>query len=434
MDTLVDNEHSLHTTRLADQNRENRRTFLRRLFPQKPTFREFQSQNPDLLPRERVEKYKTMSRRILLQKAALSGLGLITAAALGKLGFDRIANAQEEEHKPVIAEPLQPPAKNIKEAIFKPDLANSILKLDPGSPERLKSEKEYSQEAIKKANETKDIRYIDEAFEFIVNTEERIRLLEERGKARESGEFGLRQLSEKEKKFAAANKFHTEWIAICVDSWLETRDILQKKIKDEKGMANFIKAYRPDLEGLVDPKTIQLEDLMLPIGSLIGIAWHESKASRNGLIHGLADIGRLPAINNLKPGQDGDIEKVKQKFLGLFRLLSNQSIQYPPEKIPGSYTGDMGSVQFRPDTAYDFNIFFQKHFGFKFNLFGLEAVTAACLMLSIGQKWENKEGKEEYRLGVINGKEPWKINHSKTAMQRWNQKSGDDILEWAKKY
>lgn len=406
-----------------------RRDFFKRFLPDNKTYKEIQSQNPDLLPSERNALYKTIGRRNFLLRGLSTGFGVVGLGILAKFNADKTAvdiqNKNIQNSLATTSTKKQTTEQNTESSakIFQIEKANIILNSIPGSPERKKAETDYTSEVINSYN----LQYLDQAFWFITNTDNRIQLLEERWKMRESGSFGLKKLEKQEREFAKNNNFHPEWIAICKDSYLEAKNILQKKMNN-LGKVNFIKEFRPDLEDLVDPKLISLEDIILPIGVLIGIAWNESKVTKNGKIYALANIGPLPAF---------DYSDAKDKFIDLSQFLSINSVKYNYKMMPGSNTGDIGSVQFRPDTAIEYNNFFQKHIGFRFNPYGLEAVTAACLMLSIGHKWKNEETKkDEYRYGFIQGGEKGgKIaQHQATALQRWNQKSVDSILDWNEKY
>lgn len=359
---------------------------------------------------------KRISRRSFLRGlAGLAGLAALDAG--GSLIFQSKAKSQSE------SEPLKP-----AENILNLDLTNKILNADPGSDIRKGLENSYTNEAIA-SGKLKDI---DQAFWFVSNTDDRVRLLEKRGEYRENGKFGLRQLSDAEKKFCEKNNFHEEWVAICIDSHQKTKEILQNKIAETGGMTNFIKVFRPDLEGLVDPNKISLDDLMLPVGALIGIALSESKTiTKDGKIHTLVNIGNVPSINHITG------EEVKQKERDLFKMLSVNGIKYNSDKVLGSNkTGDIGSVQFRPDTALDFIDFCKKKgIDFTFNPFGLDAVTAACLMLSIGQRVPTGNG-EDLRMAYIDAKgsdSPF-YSHMIKSFQRWNPSLVDNILEWRNKF
>lgn len=117
------------------------------------------------------------------------------------------------------------------------------------------------------------------------------------------------------------------------------------------------------------------------------------------------------------------------------------------DKIPGAVQkeedplsgGDLGSVQYRPDTAWEEYNYINNNFGFILNPLGLEAVTAIYLLLFKGQKWQVKNpgtGKMEdkYRIGFINGE-----GYEKTrelALKKVNQSPEyiRKVLEWSKKY
>lgn len=378
---------------------------------------------------------KTVSRRKFLGGLA----GLAALAVGGSILQPKTTSRPESE-----------PSKT--EGILNIDLANKILNADPGSETRKVLENSYTNEAIA-SGKLKDI---DTAFWFVSNTEDRVRLLQKRGEYRESGKFGLIQLSEQEKAFCKANNFHEEWVAICIDSHDRTKGILQNKITEMGGMENFIKQFRPDLENLInekkiDPKKISLDDIMLPVGALIGIAWSESKTTgKDRKVYALADIGKVPSINYIAG------EGAKQKEKDLFNRLSVNGIKYDAEKVPGSdKTGDIGSIQFRPDTALAFIDFCEEKGikegdkNFSFNPFGLDAVTAACLMLSIGQRVPLDNGQENLRMAYINGEEEDKSKkeseeekkkreafflHMKKSFQRWNGDLVNNILFWRKEY
>lgn len=327
---------------------------------------------------------------------------------------------------------------------------NRILKLPLESKERDDAEERYVARA-------QTLEQIDKGFEVVVNWPSRTKLLDKRYELREKGSeevTGLKKLTSEEKAWAKENKVHPEVLAICTDAYFKVHKILEEKLRI-MGRDKFMAAFRKDLlslykAGQIPSLNFSIEEMLSSPGVMVGIVLNETKLGfppNYDPYYGFANIGRKPALSQLRFKNPNTLMRAKQGLNNLVKTLSyNGPLIYHVENIPGSDQddnfsesgGDIG-MQFRPDTAWELYESLKNDFQLEFNPFGVEAPVAAYLMLFKGDKWWNdKENKYKYRWGYLRGDTPGPFNLReeirKAALERWNGNFVESYLEWGEKY
>lgn len=413
---------------------------------------------------------KKITRRQALGLGAAAAAGLAATAAITQAKNHWITNLWDWAIKNRDQKDQETNQNNItavkKDIELKPDYGklNRILDLVPDSKERIELELEYVKEAS-------SLEQIDLGFYALNNWVMRAALLEKRYDLRKEGKYGLRKLTNQEITFAEKYKLHPEFVALCTDSYFEARSMLETKL-DEVGREKFFALFRPDLvrevangklpQAVIDK--LEIEDLLPNPGILIGIVWNESRAMFIGkpedlpkgikvqanMWNGTANIGTIPALKAINGSDAEDAkESLRKHIADLNKEAESKKIpplKYNVDTIPASErSGDIGSVQFRPNTAWIFHQFLTKNFNYSLHPASLKAVTAACLYLASGFTWmDAATGKMQSKFGFINTKlknlplieaVTKKLQAiQKDGTEKWNPSLLGSIVEWGVNY
>lgn len=359
---------------------------------------------------------------------------------------------------------------NPKPEVTKPEInpetvaLNHILSLPLGSSERRTNEETF-------VNRASTLEQVDRGFFAVADWQLRIKLLEKRWTIRETGHPFLQKLTPEEEGWAKKHKIHPEFLAICTDSYFKAREMLTQKMHS-LGRKDFLKFYRPDLVAMVEPNKfpqeildrVTADDLLPNPGIMVGVIIQETGAAKPNSIEpvfGGVNIGSGPAIKLLRNGANPkELEDAKEGLVNLFSDLNQltkeggpiQGLRYIVETVPGAPQtgesrisgGDVGFVQFRPNTAWWLHQFLKKEFKLHLHPSSLDAVTAAYLFLGMGLAWNDKAGKLQIRYGYINSasRKIDEIPHQegllgrieKRAIEKWNEDLATKSLGWGRLY
>lgn len=415
-----------------------RRSFFRKVSePFQKAYEAAADPSPHESSLERYLREKKIERRNFLVKGGLLGTFLLWGGALLHLS----RNQKEEPATPTSAPTPTPDAVLTTAPAITPNLdpqpdyeeANNILNLMPQSPERINLEIIHVQKA-------QTLEQINLALHVVNDPFLRAALVEKIAVLRKEGRYGLRQAIQEEKDFAIKNNVDLETVIFCTDSYFEAKSMLENKLQEmiqisiaegrteKEGRAAFFKLFRPDLlqevrngnlpQEVID--NLEIEDILPNPGVLIGLVlaetgrkfneneipknWPKDLKIKTGVFYGAVNIGNKRALDAIN-GKDA--ENAKAALIELYADLSKDGkLKYNAEKIFASdKNGDIGSAQFRPNTALTFHQFLKKNFDFSLHPASLKAITAACLYLSWGYTWwEDKEKTTKIKYGFIKEK------------------------------
>lgn len=286
---------------------------------------------------------QNVGRRTALKRL---GLGLLGA---GSVAFGWWAGSKPKP--PEVQPPAQPPAEPPKpEQDTRPtaiEQLRSLAVLDINDPDRKIKEAEYAANA-------KTLEDIDKGFWAIVDVNARNELLNKRTLLRQKGEAGLAPLNSARIEWSKKEGVHPEALAICEDAHSKAVRILS--VLQQKGE---ISDKPPLASRLISP------------GGLARITKFETSC--------FVFIGDTYSSAVFKdPDKESESERLALQVIAddLTRITG---IDFDPNKIPSSYSGDIG-FQFRPTSALDVKKGMSKA-GEMLNVFDLMSSTTGAYIL-----------------------------------------------------
>lgn len=333
------------------------------------------------------DKESTDQPKVSRRDVVTAGLGVAAGAAfrhfLGNFGETK-PTAPALVPVPIVIQsekPLLPPAEE-KEILADNDLLNQILDLEPYSPERIGKEAEYFVRA-------KSLEQIDKGFWALNSRDLRGALLHKRFQLRERGILPM-IITAEETRWAKSQGIHPETLAICKDTFIKAKKVLEKLYPND-----------PDIElRIINP------------GGLAKLMTEETGRALGGsdISYAFNYVGEQAAEKHINPIA---FPKDKTALATLCEKLSaNTGLKFKPEKVAGSYRGSALSggaigAQFMPSTALEIYEDMEK-VGEKFNPFDPKsAVIGAWVYLA----------KRGYKRGY-----PEDI---KQAVKGWNADEGE---------
>lgn len=389
---------------------------------------------------QRYFREREISRRNFIGKAIALGIFVTTGLGLVKKAKETSINPLPWV-QPVKQETI--PASQTPELSPNFPLLNDILPKRLGSKDRFVSEQKYVKEA-------QTIEQVDFGFYAVTDKTLRAILLDKRYTLRLKDKEKYRQLTPEELDWAKTNKVHPEVLAICTDYYFAAKQMLEVKLI-KMGKEEFFKWFRPDL--FADPETkeaplheLTIEDLLPNPGILVGLMLKETGATYGDAnhIYGGVFIGEKPALELLAKEPEA-IKGMINLYQDLNKLGPQNGVplKYDVNQIPAGPTGDIGTLQFRPDTALREHAFLRDNFAFYLHPLSLKAVIAAAIFIAHGYNWGEKKEKNQY--GFISGELKKISNLTKklldkfkrvreASFDKWNSNMVKVLLEWGRKY
>jgi hypothetical protein len=317
----------------------------------------------------RIESKSTGRRTFLKRLTGFGALGLGSAALGWWLG-----SKPKEEPPQKTSEAAAPPAKPIEAGETPKNPVDSLklfANLDIDDPQRKAKEAEYAANA-------KTLDEIDKGFWATVDINARNELLNKRFALRQKGEEGLRPLDETRIAWAKQEGLHPEALAICEDAYSKAMKIL-----DVLAQKKLIGDNPPLATRLISP------------GGLARITKFETSC--------FVFIGDTYSSRIFKGGdRESDKERAALQEIA-HDLTKITGIDFDPNKIPSSYSGDIG-FQFRPTSALDVKKALNNA-GEQLNVFDLMSSTVGAYILLSQKGYMTMDG-----------------TSTQKALSGWNQK------------
>lgn len=437
------------------------------------------NESPTKVPTKNLDK--KVSRRAFLGGA--TGIALAASHAAARLnndkspldvildGFAKIGNSNTKDHSLAQVNEGQPADIRGNETLtMTPEEeilyeANKIL--DASTPqERNIFEKSFVDRVIREPNKQFSLKGIDLALGVVSDPDQICRLQDVRYLLRQEGIGGLKKLTNKELEFCNENNFFPEGLAICKEKCDEAFSFLSQQFPPGGGK-KFYALFKQELVRMAKDGQFPKKELLsmqqdvnsikrglINPGGILGLALQETGYTSpvNDKIYVFANRGNKPATEGLKAWYPEkqfpkEAERLTKDLDALCQFLSVKTgLHYNLKNILGSFSGDIGPLQFRPDTALNMVQFLdmvqpgENSPKKTFNIFGLDAVPLAFIHLFRGSSWYNAQGELQEQIGYLkntydeNGKEIDYEAFRSDALTRWNPSLQAIILKWANIY